>query len=209
MSLPTLASVRQALSRHERRELPALPGRTNHLSAGVLVPLRWREDVEVLLTLRTSHLSLHAGEISFPGGRRDAEDVNLEATALREAREEIGLMSAEVIGRLSSIPLYTSDYRLDPYVAHVGETQLAINPDEVERLVVVGVREILDRDVQHGIPWEHAGQRYLAPVFETEARLVFGGTAYALWELVQVLAPAFERPTPALTPGKYSWQDVL
>jgi 8-oxo-dGTP pyrophosphatase MutT (NUDIX family) len=76
--------------------------------ASVLVPLVQRADgLQLLLTRRTDHLRDHAGQISFPGGRVEAEDADGVATALRETEEEIGLPRAhiEVIG---SLPHYTT-----------------------------------------------------------------------------------------------------
>ena len=72
--------------------------------AAVLVPITRSDDPEVVLTLRASGLSTHGGEVAFPGGRRDPEDSDLVATALREAEEEIGLPPGlvEVIGPLST-----------------------------------------------------------------------------------------------------------
>src|SRR5664279_2819106 len=64
--------------------------------ASVLVPLVLRAEITVLLTQRTEHLNDHPGQISFPGGRAEADDPDAVATALREAREEIGLEAFEV-----------------------------------------------------------------------------------------------------------------
>lgn len=72
--------------------------------AAVLVPVVVRESgPTILLTQRTSHLRDHAGQVSFPGGRREDSDASPEATALREAQEEIGLdpASVEILGRLA------------------------------------------------------------------------------------------------------------
>src|ERR1700761_5653866 len=71
--------------------------------AAVLVPLVVREGgLMLLLTQRADHLSDHAGQISFPGGRREPEDTDAAATALREAKEEVGLDAehCEVIGEM-------------------------------------------------------------------------------------------------------------
>ena len=76
------------------------------VNAAVLVPIVLRADEPtVLLTRRTDHLKDHAGQVSFPGGRCEESDPSPEATALREAQEEIGLPPecVEIIGRL---PLY-------------------------------------------------------------------------------------------------------
>ena len=183
---------------------------TNHLAAGVLVPLRWRDDVEVILTERASHLSNHPGEICFPGGRPEDGDADVCATALREAREEIGLEHADVLGALSTIPLYTSDHRLHPFVAQVpSDARLRIQPSEVASIVVLGMVELLASSTMHGIPWEQDGMTHVSPVFETESKLVFGGTAHALWELLGVVAPLFDRELPELVTGKYTWRDVV
>jgi 8-oxo-dGTP pyrophosphatase MutT (NUDIX family) len=77
-------------------------------AASVLVPLVERPGgLQVLLTRRTAHLRDHAGQVSFPGGRAEADDPDVAATALREAQEEVGLAPdrVEVIGAL---PIYTT-----------------------------------------------------------------------------------------------------
>ncbi len=90
-------------------------------AAAVLLPLViYADGLRLLLTRRTEHLRDHAGQISLPGGRVEPQDATLEATALREAEEEIGLASSfvEVLGRL---PVYTTvtSYQVTPVVALV------------------------------------------------------------------------------------------
>lgn len=82
---------------------PRLTEDVDPRDAAVLVPLVVREEgLTVLLTQRADHLNDHAGQISFPGGRREPEDADAFATALREANEEVGLDSGhvEVLGAL-------------------------------------------------------------------------------------------------------------
>jgi 8-oxo-dGTP pyrophosphatase MutT (NUDIX family) len=83
----------------------------------VLVPFVLGAAPGVLLTKRTPHLSAHAGQVSFPGGRIDPQDVDAEAAALREAQEEIGLDPAQVrvVGRLPDYITGTG-YRITPIV---------------------------------------------------------------------------------------------
>ena len=102
------------------------------LHASVLVPLVMREHPSVLLTERTKHLSTHAGQISFPGGKADAGDADAVATALREAQEEIGLDPAYV-QVLGTLPHYVtgSAFIITPVVALV-HTGFALRPNAHE-----------------------------------------------------------------------------
>jgi 8-oxo-dGTP pyrophosphatase MutT (NUDIX family) len=93
-----------------------------NVQAAVLVPLHVRRGVlHAVFTERHHELPRHAGEISFPGGRREATDADLLATALRETHEEVGLPpeSVEVIGALEPIPTVVTGYAIHPFVGVV------------------------------------------------------------------------------------------
>jgi 8-oxo-dGTP pyrophosphatase MutT (NUDIX family) len=92
------------------------------VQAAVLVPLHLKRGVlHAVFTERHHELPRHAGEISFPGGRRDPDDPDLIATALREAHEEVGLPpdSVEVIGALEPTPTVVTGYAIYPFVGLV------------------------------------------------------------------------------------------
>lgn len=207
----TPAALTEALASHARVDMPALPGRTNHLKSGVLLPLVWPRpgEPQVIATVRAAHLRRHAGEVCFPGGRPDPGDADLEATALREAREELGIDGAEVLGELSSVPLYTSEYRLFPFVARVGDAPFVINHDEVATVLRLSLGAVLAQETIEAIPWRHQGQSGLSPIFRAGEHVIFGATAYALHELLVVSAPLFGRRVPTLAAGDLSWSDVL
>jgi 8-oxo-dGTP pyrophosphatase MutT (NUDIX family) len=97
-------------------ELPAT------VAAAVLVPLFIDDGMaHAVFTERRHDLARHAGEISFPGGRREPADADLVATALRETHEEIGLPASEVriIGALEPAPLVATGYGVYPFVGIV------------------------------------------------------------------------------------------
>ena len=99
------------------RLLEALPAALK--AAAVLVPIIERPDgPTLLLTVRASHLRRHAGQISFPGGRLEAQDSDVAAAAIRETEEEIGIGAAHIepIGFLSDLMVQTG-YRITPVVA--------------------------------------------------------------------------------------------
>ncbi len=102
-------------------------------SASVLIPLVMRDEgLSLLLTHRTTHLNNHAGQISFPGGRVEANDASNIETALREAQEEIGLgrKHVDVIG---SLPQYrtATGYDVTPVIALI-QPPFTLTPDSFE-----------------------------------------------------------------------------
>ncbi|HEX3573941.1 MAG TPA: CoA pyrophosphatase [Rhodopila sp.] len=116
--------------------------------AAVLVPVIMTEAPGILLTKRTSHLSAHAGQVSFPGGRIDPEDSGPEAAALREAWEEIGLESGavQVLGRMADHVTGTG-YRITPVLGLLppGLTY-RLSANEVESVFELPMSVVLDPD---------------------------------------------------------------
>jgi 8-oxo-dGTP pyrophosphatase MutT (NUDIX family) len=111
-----------------------LPGREGEpRSAAVLVPIVNRPaGLAVLFTERSADLPDHAGQISFPGGRVEPGDLDVDAAALRETEEEIGLPRdrVAVLGRLADYETVTG-YRVTPVVGWV-EPPFSVKPDPVE-----------------------------------------------------------------------------
>lgn len=97
-------------------------------------------EAEVILIERTGGEGPHSGQISFPGGKTEADDADLEATALREAAEEVGLDPAtagvRVIGPLEEFWIPVSDYRVSPFLAvATRRPDLRRQPSEVASIV--------------------------------------------------------------------------
>ena len=161
------------------------------VAAAVLVPLVERGDgTTVLLTRRSGALADHAGQVSFPGGRVEPEDADAEATALREAEEEIGLSAREVrtIGRLDLCET-TTGFAVTPVVGLVGAGFVARgNPAEVAEVFEIPLSYVLDarnyqrrRDKAGGIE-----RRAFALVFGPH--FVWGATAGILVNLHERLS---------------------
>lgn len=115
-------------------ERPAQPSLRD---ASVLVPLVTRQaGLSVLLTRRSVDMPTHSGQIAFPGGRRQAEDVDAIATALREAREEVGLDPSHVRVLGASDPYETvTQFRVTPIVGLVShQADFVADPREVDAI---------------------------------------------------------------------------
>jgi 8-oxo-dGTP pyrophosphatase MutT (NUDIX family) len=160
--------------------------------AAVLVPLVDREDgMTVLLTQRTAHLSAHAGQIAFPGGRIEAEDADAVAAALRETEEEVGLPRelVSVIGRLDTYVTGTG-FEITPIVGIVNPLYtLTIDPFEVAEAFEVPLSYILDRGNHNRQERESAGRVRVFYVLPYQGRNIWGATAGMLVNLAEVLAP--------------------
>lgn len=130
----------------------AKPGEVPLRNAAVLVPIVDRPGgATVLLTRRTSHLSSHAGQISFPGGRTEPEDPSPEETALREAEEEVGITPdrVEIIGKLDIYRTVTN-YAVTPVVGIVDpDVQLRADPYEVAEVFETPLSFLMDSANHH------------------------------------------------------------
>jgi len=197
------------IENYQWREWPALPGQTNDIRCGVLVPVMFSDDITVFAGVRSRGLENHAGEICFPGGRPEDSDKDLQATALREAREEMGIQGAKILGRLSSMPLYTSNYRLEPFVGIIdGPTPVADGSELVE-VLAVSMREILARPRINALAWDNEGVMSLSPVFELSGRLMFGATAYVLYEFMTLCSVLLQLEMPPMEEGPYTWPEIV
>lgn len=164
--------------------------------AAVLVALyeSGEGELRVVLTKRRADLRRHAGEISFPGGRRDPEDATLRDTALREAEEEIGLVRSEVtvVGALERTSTFVTNYAIHPFVGLLEGP----HPWRASELEVDAVLEPTLRDVRTGRTRTHIERRGIS--FETDAyvfdeQLVWGATARILEDLLERVGSLLDR----------------
>lgn len=160
----------------------------------MLVPLFSVEgELHAVFTRRRADLRNHAGQISFPGGRRDAADASLTATALREAHEEIGLDSASVrlLGALQPTPTIATQFVIYPFVGLIESGQAwTLSPREVDAVLELSLRELRDGYGRRQI--ERRGITFRTDAYVVGDDVVWGATA-------RILADLFERLDAAAT----------
>ena len=146
--------------------------------AAVLVPIVMRgpdfSQSTVLLTQRANHMSTHSGQIAFPGGKVDPQDASRNATALREAHEEVGLdpRHVQVIGEL---PVYVTgtSFWVTPVIALVTpEFELRPNADEVQDVFEVPLDFLMNpaNHRRHALEWQGARRQWFSMPYQ-EARM--------------------------------------
>jgi len=165
--------------------------------AAVAAILREREGVtEVLLMRRAKHDGdPWSGHMAFPGGRQDAADENLLATALRETEEEVGLClrpESHLIGRLDDLPAVARGRRVGlviaPFVFAIGgDPELTPNRNEVEELLWAPLAPMHAGERNTTLLWEFEGQKIEVPGYDVDGRIVWGLTHRMLGALFEVL----------------------
>lgn len=141
------------------------------------------------LTLRPPHLTTHAGQVSLPGGAVEPGESSADA-AIREFHEELGDdgQPIEMLGTLSQHYVGGSNYLVTPWVAAVrSRPELDPNPNEVQELLEVPLRHLLDPTNFGSHERQYEGHTHSAPHFLFQSHHIWGATCVILSEFVTVL----------------------
>ena len=196
----------------EKRDTASIQEESTQILAAVLVPLFLAcgdgpgEDDDghgdseggephAVFTRRRTDLRRHAGEISFPGGRRDPGDEHLWDTALREAEEEIGLPRGQVrlLGELAPVSTFVTGYEIHPFVGLIppGLSWIA-SPAEVDAVLELPLEALRAGRTRRRI--ERRGFEFEVDAYVVDGHLIWGATARILEDLLarshELLSPA-------------------
>ena len=160
--------------------------RIQQADAAVLIAITQEVHPRVLLTRRSMQLSQHAGEVSFPGGKRDPSDTSNIVVALREAQEETALnpFDVKLLGDLPALRA-RSGLSVKPIVGFIPEqVELIAQPTEIDRIFFAPLQHLIDSPP---LPYEVrlARQSLYFPSMQVESEIVWGLTARMLISLFQ------------------------
>tara|TARA_B100000809_G_scaffold266365_1_gene328738 strand:- start:4131 stop:4760 length:630 start_codon:yes stop_codon:yes gene_type:complete len=164
----------------------------NARECGVLILFYIKQDeLNLVLMQRPTYEGAHSGQVSFPGGKREASDKDIIHTALREANEEVGVVMADVdvIGKLTDVYIPVSNFNVSPIVGCVNyHPQFIIDTREVEELIELKLSDLTDvRELTTSKIRLPNKTVIKAPSFNFDDKVIWGATALMLNELRWVL----------------------
>lgn len=174
---------REAVRQHDHEEKSA----DGIEEAAVLFPIYEKTEDEpgIIFTERTNDLPRHPGEVSFPGGRVEEQDVSLLDTALREIHEEVGLPpgEVEVVGRLDDAQT-TTGYRITPFVGEVPrDYPYVAQESEVDEIIFAPIEELADPSIHE----KKVKKGYELHYFYYGDHIIWGATAGILVTFLEAM----------------------
>ena len=162
------------------------------VQSSVLILLYPREEeIGLVLTLRREYKGVHSGQISLPGGKYEDNDESLIFTALREAKEEIGINPnlVQVIGQLTPLYVPPSNFLVTPVVGFTATRPLFVaDPSEVARIIEISIRELTDESVVKSRKIKLSmGMNLKVPCFLINGNVIWGATGMILSEFKEML----------------------
>lgn len=166
------------------------PAEPHLKKAAVLLPLFKHDDeYYFLLTKRTNQVAHHKGEISFPGGKQDPGE-NLLHTALREAKEELGIHEKDVIilGDLDDMFTLSSDFLISPFVGLIPYPYpFKINTKEISEIIAIPLSALANPASWHQELRERDGHPQPVYFFQYQGHLIWGATARILKQFIDLI----------------------
>lgn len=194
LALPLPGKEAQFRMAHLERQLNLSRYKTpaNARQSSVLILLYEEKGrIKIPLILRSDDLGIHSGQVSLPGGKLEKEDINLEATALRETEEEIGVKSnaVEILGKLTELYIPPSNFLVHPHVGVLtSDVNFIPDPKEVAKILKLDLEFLMDEEkVKEKEIRLQSGQSIRTPYYNIDGEIVWGATAMILSELKSLL----------------------
>ena len=162
------------------------------IQSSVLILFYPIEDgIGLVLMLRPEYKGIHSGQISLPGGKYEEDDESLIFTALREAKEEIGVdpTQIQIIGQLTEMYIPPSNFMVTPVVGYQATKPVFMaDPKEVARVVEIDIKDLLDsKNFQMKKMKLRLGFNLKVPSYVIDGNIIWGATAMILSELVEII----------------------
>ena len=194
MQLPGEAAHRKLAPLIRINELDSIDiSKQNPNEAGVMAVFYpdLNEETRLVLILRKTYKGVHSNQVGFPGGRVEVEDRDLEATALRETEEEVGIprQQIEVIKKLTRLYIPPSNFWVQPYLGLLGHTpNMKAQESEVEEILEVKLKDFLDDTsrITENLSTSYANNIEV-PAYKLNGRVVWGATGMMLSEIRELL----------------------
>lgn len=148
------------------------------------------DQIYTCLTKRPATMTFHPGQISFPGGKVEKEDHSAEMTALREAREEVGIdpLSIEILGKLSDLYVEVSKFSIQPFLAWTDKRpEFLVNTFEVEELILFPLSEFVANEIISETEMDTFSGPLQIRYYPYNGEIIWGATAMILSELIEIL----------------------
>ena len=148
------------------------------------------ERLYICLTKRPHTMKHHPGQISFPGGKVEKDDTSAEMTALREAREEVGIdqHQIEILGKLSDLYVEVSQFSIQPFLAWADQKpEFLVDFGEVEKLILFPVSDFITNEIISEIELETVTGSLRVKYYPYDGEFIWGATAMILSELIEIL----------------------
>jgi 8-oxo-dGTP pyrophosphatase MutT (NUDIX family) len=162
--------------------VPDIQSNIGYRLASVLVII-YDTSPKIIMTEKPESMKLHAGEISFPGGKFNATDSDLLETALRETSEEIGLHISrdQILGQLDPVKTLNSGFLILPFVCILKEIPPLVSNSEVEKIFHIPLDPLLDTIMKDSDPDHNLIDEMYT--FEYQSQIVWGASARILQQI--------------------------
>jgi 8-oxo-dGTP pyrophosphatase MutT (NUDIX family) len=160
-------------------------------SAVLILLFPFEDKIKTVLIERPVYEGVHSGQVAFPGGKFDKDDISLMNTALREAEEEVGINKSQVtiLGNLTDLYIMPSNFLVTPFIGFMKSVPVFLpDPREVNKVITIDIELLSDISIKGEKTISHSnGYKIKTPYYSVEGLTVWGATAMIISEFNAVV----------------------